>query len=78
MNSYLFKGKQAPNNKNNKTQKYNSQNKTNKNNTNIDEESYKKLKILKERKEELKIQLDRIKDRSNHKKMIIKYLDENE
>ena len=78
MNSYLFKGKQAENNKNNKTKKYPSQYKTNKNKTNIDEESYKKLKILKERKEELKIQLDRIKDRSNHKKMIIKYLDENE
>lgn len=78
MNSYLFKGKQAFNNQNNRTKKNSSQNKINNNKTNIDEEPYKKLEILKKRKEELKVQLDRIKDRSNHKKMIIKYLDENE
>ena len=40
-------------------------------------ESIEKLKLLKERKEELKKQLEKINDKSNHKKMIINYLDEN-
>jgi hypothetical protein len=76
MNSYLVRGKTvAVINKKNKNK--NLKNQLRKNKSKIDKESFEKLKLLKERKEELKKQLDKIRDKSNHKKMIIKYLEEN-
>lgn len=81
MNSYLVRGKttKIKNNKL-KIKKELSQNKLNKNKQNKqrkDKESLEKLKVLKDRKEELMKKLEKIRDKSNHKKMIIKYLDEN-
>lgn len=72
MNSYMIRGKSTRYNKS-----------KNKNNmkikkAKIDNDSYNKLKLLEERKKELKKKLGNITDKSNHKKMIIKYLEENE
>ena len=78
MNSYLIKSKPAVVKKNNKQQKNKSQINMNKNNPEMNKDSYERLKSLKERKEELKKQIEKINDKSNHKKMIIKYLEENE
>ena len=76
MNSYLVRGKTVGvTNKKNKNK--NSKNQLRKNKSKMDKESFEKLKLLKERKEELKRQLVKIRDKSNHKKMIIKYLEEN-
>ena len=88
MNSYLVRGKLSENKKNrNKKKIKNTKNwshnphndkKRDKNiSSNNDRESLEKLQKLKERKEELKKQLEKIRDKSNHKKMIINYLDEN-
>ena len=78
MNSYMIRGKSISNKKNqNNIGKNISHNKMRDNKSNMDKESLEKLKILKVRKDELKKQLEKIRDKSNHKKMIIKYLDEN-
>ena len=84
MNSYLVRGKSSTNKKNkNKKKIKNAKNWSHndkigdKKSVNINKESLEKLKKLKERKEELKKQLEKIKDKSNHKKMIINYIDEN-
>ena len=84
MNSYLVRGKSSTNKKNKKNKKTkNAKNWSHndkirdKKSININKESLEKLKKLKERKEELKKQLEKIKDKSNHKKMIINYIDEN-
>jgi hypothetical protein len=84
MNSYLVRGKSSTNKKNKKNKKIkNAKNWSHndkirdKKSVNINKESLEKLKKLKERKEELKKQLEKIKDKSNHKKMIINYIDEN-
>ena len=78
MNSYLVRGKTVINKNNrNNNKKNNSNNKLGKNISKIDRESFEKLKLLKQRKEELKRRLGKITDKSNHKKMIIKYLEEN-
>jgi hypothetical protein len=84
MNSYLVRGKSSTNKKNKKNKKIkNAKNWSHndkirdKKSININKESLEKLKKLKERKEELKKQLEKIKDKSNHKKMIINYIDEN-
>lgn len=78
MNSYMIRGKSTSNKKNqNNIGKNVSHNKMRDNKSNMDKESLEKLKILKVRKDELKKQLEKIRDKSNHKKMIIKYLDEN-
>ena len=78
MNSYLIRGKSTTNRKNqNNNGKNVSHNKIRDNKSNMDKESLEKLKILKERKDELKKLLEKIRDKSNHKKLIINYLDEN-
>ena len=78
MNSYLIRGKSTTNKKNqNNNGKNVSHNKIRDNKSNMDKESLEKLKILKERKDELKKLLEKIRDKSNHKKLIINYLDEN-
>ena len=88
MNSYLVRGKSSTNKKNKNKNKKKIKNTNAKNwshndkirdkkSININKESLEKLKILKERKEELKKQLEKINDKSNHKKMIINYIDEN-
>ena len=80
MNSYLIRGKTNITKKlKNKVVNNFSQNKKEKNKSKpkLDQKSFEKLKLLKKRKEELKRKLEKVKDKSNHKKMIIKYLDEN-
>ena len=88
MNSYLVRGKLSENKKNRNKKKINNtknwshnphnDKKRDKNiSSNNDRESLEKLQKLKERKEELKKQLEKIRDKSNHKKMIINYLEEN-
>ena len=74
MYSYIIKYKSTVNKKNKNCNKINENNFKD---INV-KESFEKLKSLRERKEELKRQLEKIEDKSNHKKMIIKYLDENE
>ena len=71
MNSYMIRGKSA------RYKKSNNKNNINIKKTKIDKDSYNKLKLLEERKKELKKKLGNITDKSNHKKMIIKYLEEN-
>ena len=77
MSSHLMRGKTAKNKKNKKNYNNCSSDKIGKNKSIMEMESIEKLKLLKERKEELKKQLEKINDKSNHKKMIINYLDEN-
>ncbi len=72
MNSYLTRGKSARYQKN-----INKNNNKKRNKIKMDKESFDKFKLLEERKKELKKQLGKINDKSNHKKMIIKYLEEN-
>ena len=72
MNSYLIRGKSARYQKN-----INKNNNKKRNKIKMDKESFDKFKLLEERKKELKKQLGKINDKSNHKKMIIKYLEEN-
>ena len=80
MNSYLIRDKTNINKKLKKKEINNpSQNKKDKykSKPKLDKKSLEKLKKLKERKEELRKKLEKVKEKSNHKKMIIKYLDEN-
>ena len=81
MSSYLFRGKSIKTNKNyKKIKKKNnnySENKIRNKNSINEKESFDKLKLLKERKDELKKKLEKIEDKSNQKKILINYLDEN-
>ena len=81
INSYLFRGKTPiktnKNYKRNKKKNNYSENKIRIKKEINEKESFDKLKLLKERKDELKKQLEKIEDKNNQNKILINYLDEN-